>query len=319
MMEEVSISVAYDDHIINQTSEEEILASLVAESLPKQVVPSKKPKLRETQVEPEDPLDRYQRENHRLQEASLRLEQENDNLAHKLVTSKIALRNALDQAEDKVDELTKELLKTKEHLRLTEDEKRGKDEEAAQLKEVFRRELDKAEAEGKRTNGIIEDYKQICSQLHTRLEKQTAENTEELGVIKSKVMECEQCCHIFSKEGLVQQPSGCTRTSVQDEEKNSLKEQVEQLKRELAQTKLLMVESKCRIQELEHQNGALLNDLQAAKNSWLSKTLGTLKTATSHLQHSSSRDSVYAPIQSSSWLNTRRLSLASRDSGKAHV
>lgn len=40
MMEEVSISVAYDAHIIDQMSEEEILASLVVESLPKQVVSS---------------------------------------------------------------------------------------------------------------------------------------------------------------------------------------------------------------------------------------------------------------------------------------
>ncbi len=39
----------------------------------------------------------FQRENRRLQEASMRLEQENDDLAHELVTSKIALRNDLDQ------------------------------------------------------------------------------------------------------------------------------------------------------------------------------------------------------------------------------
>lgn len=40
MMEEVSIALAYDAHIIDQMSEEEILASLVVESLPKQVVSS---------------------------------------------------------------------------------------------------------------------------------------------------------------------------------------------------------------------------------------------------------------------------------------
>lgn len=39
----------------------------------------------------------WQQENLRLHETSLRLEQENDHLAHKLVTSKIALKNALDQ------------------------------------------------------------------------------------------------------------------------------------------------------------------------------------------------------------------------------
>lgn len=103
-----------------------------------------------------------------LQETSLRLEQENDDLAQKLVTSKIALRTALDQVcqiitsyhayhmqqagfifcfiscacldisgvfqtEDQVDELTKELLKTKQLLRITEEEKRGKEEEASQV------------------------------------------------------------------------------------------------------------------------------------------------------------------------------------------
>ena len=37
-----------------------------------------------------------QRENKRLQDANMRLEQENDDLAHELVTSKISLRNDLD-------------------------------------------------------------------------------------------------------------------------------------------------------------------------------------------------------------------------------
>lgn len=39
----------------------------------------------------------WQKDNHQLQEASLRLEQENDNLAHRLISSKVALRNALDK------------------------------------------------------------------------------------------------------------------------------------------------------------------------------------------------------------------------------
>lgn len=41
-------------------------------------------------------LSTFQRENRRLQEANMRLEQENDDLAHELVTSKIALRKDLD-------------------------------------------------------------------------------------------------------------------------------------------------------------------------------------------------------------------------------
>ncbi|XP_026144769.1 rab GTPase-activating protein 1-like [Carassius auratus] len=277
MMEEVSIAVAYDAHM----SEEEILASLVVETLPKQVVPSKKPKLRDNQVQPEDPLDRYERENRKLHENSLRLEQENDDLAQKLVTSKIALRNALDQTEDQVDELTKELLKTKQLLMVTEDEKRGKEEEASQLKEMFRRDLDKAEADIKRSNNIIADYKQICSQLNVKLENQKAQADKELAVIKSKMLECEHCQHIFSMDGLLQLCSEDEDTCAKDEVKASLREQVQELERELAQTKLQMVESKCKIQELEHQNALLTTELQAAKNTWLRKTLGSFRTAAS--------------------------------------
>ncbi|KTG45319.1 hypothetical protein cypCar_00043316 [Cyprinus carpio] len=320
MMEEVSIAVAYDAHIFDQMSEEEILASLVVESLPKQVVPSKKPKLRDNQVQPEDPLDRYERENRKLQETSLRLEQENDDLAQKLVTSKIALRNALDQTEDQVDELTTELLKTKQLLMITEEEKKGKEEEASQLKEMFRKELDKAEADITRSNNIIADYKQICSQLNAKLENQKAQADKELAVVKSKMLECEHCRHIFSMDGSIQLCSENEDRSAQDEGKASLREQVQELERELAQTKLQMVESKCKIQELEHQNAVLTTELQAAKNTWLRKTLGSFRTAASGHQISSQTDPAWSPAHNphSSWV-TRRLSWAHREGRAAKV
>ncbi|XP_051549946.1 uncharacterized protein LOC127438412 isoform X8 [Myxocyprinus asiaticus] len=68
MMQEVSITVAYDAHVINQIYEEDIFANLVANSKPKPVVPTKKLKkfekeyqsLRESQLQQEDPIDRYQ-------------------------------------------------------------------------------------------------------------------------------------------------------------------------------------------------------------------------------------------------------------------
>uniref|UniRef100_A0A8C1M9V2 RAB GTPase activating protein 1-like 2 n=1 Tax=Cyprinus carpio TaxID=7962 RepID=A0A8C1M9V2_CYPCA len=355
MMEEVSIAVAYDAHIFDQMSEEEILASLVVESLPKQVVPSKKPKLRDNQVQPEDPLDRYERENRKLQETSLRLEQENDDLAQKLITSKIALRNALDQVcqiikshachtqqtsfifcfnymymfryiccvfqtEDQVDELTTELLKTKQLLMITEEEKKGKEEEASQLKEMFRKELDKAEADITRSNNIIADYKQICSQLNAKLENQKAQADKELAVVKSKMLECEHCRHIFSMDGSIQLCSENEDRSAQDEGKASLREQVQELERELAQTKLQMVESKCKIQELEHQNAVLTTELQAAKNTWLRKTLGSFRTAASGHQISSQTDPAWSPAHNphSSWV-TRRLSWAHREGRAAKV
>uniref|UniRef100_A0A4W6CMB1 RAB GTPase activating protein 1 like n=1 Tax=Lates calcarifer TaxID=8187 RepID=A0A4W6CMB1_LATCA len=232
--------------------------------------------LRESQLQQEDPIDRYQRENRRLQEASMRLEQENDDLAHELVTSKIALRNDLDQAEDKADVLNKELLSTKQRLVETEEEKRRQEEETAQLKEVFRRELEKAELEIKKTTAIIAEYKQICSQLSTRLEKQQAATKEELDI--SKVMGCEHCRDLFNTLGTLQASSpGRDKASTEplDEEKDGLKEQLRQLELELAQTKLQLVEAKCRIQV------SSVRERQQAKNSWFSKTLGSLKSSAS--------------------------------------
>ncbi|XP_035996871.1 rab GTPase-activating protein 1-like isoform X1 [Fundulus heteroclitus] len=248
--------------------------------------------LKESQLQQEDPIDRYQRENRRLQEASMRLEQENDDLAHELVTSKIALRNDLDQAEDKADVLNKELLSTKQRLVETEEEKRRHEEETAQLKEVFRRELEKAEMEIKKTTAIIAEYKQICSQLSTRLEKQQAATKEELDIVRNKVMGCEHCRDLFSPLGSLQASSpGSDGTSSEplDEEKDGLKEQLRQLELELAQTKLQLVEAKCRIQELEHQRGVLMTEIQAAKNSWFSKTLGSLKSSASSSSSSTSQ------------------------------
>uniref|UniRef100_A0A8C0GXG0 Rab GTPase-activating protein 1-like n=1 Tax=Chelonoidis abingdonii TaxID=106734 RepID=A0A8C0GXG0_CHEAB len=281
MMEEISIVVAYNSHIFSQLHDEDFLASLVAISKPKSVVPAKKLKkyereyqtMRESQLQQEDPMDRYKRENRRLQEASMRLEQENDDLAHELVTSKIALRNDLDQAEDKADVLNKELLLTKQKLVETEEEKRKQEEETAQVSRVK----------------IKDPYKEkkltfsISEHLFNRLEKQQTASKEELEVVKGKVMACKHCSEIFSKEGALKLAAISRETQgiERDEEKDALKKQLREMELELAQTKLQLVEAKCKIQELEHQRGTLMNEIQAAKNSWFSKTLNSIKTAAS--------------------------------------
>ncbi|XP_058887900.1 uncharacterized protein rabgap1l isoform X6 [Acipenser ruthenus] len=67
MMEEVSITVAYDAHVFSQIYEEDFFAKMVAISKPKPVVPTKKLKkyekeyqaMRENQLQQEDPIDRY--------------------------------------------------------------------------------------------------------------------------------------------------------------------------------------------------------------------------------------------------------------------
>ncbi|XP_061700315.1 rab GTPase-activating protein 1-like isoform X2 [Syngnathoides biaculeatus] len=263
-----------------------------------QEVPTKKAKLRESRLQlmEDDPLNKCQMENHRLQQASLRLEQENDNLAQRLITSKVALRSALDKAEDSVEELTGDLLLTRRQLQATEEEKRGKEEEAAMLKEVLRRELERAEQEVKRSAGIIADYKQICSQLTTRLEKQQDAHLEEVRSLENAAKACPQCRRhdgqtaageSDASPALSPPPEWDRRLSGpseaqlrrENQEKESLRAQIRQLEKELAQTKLQVVEANCKIQELEHERGILANDLQDARNNWISKAFTSLRTS----------------------------------------
>ncbi|KAM9082855.1 rab GTPase-activating protein 1 isoform X1 [Balaenoptera ricei] len=238
--------------------------------------------MREQQAQQEDPIERFERENRRLQEANMRLEQENDDLAHELVTSKIALRKDLDNAEEKADALNKELLMTKQKLIDAEEEKRRLEEESAQLKEMCRRELDKAESEIKKNSSIIGDYKQICSQLSERLEKQQTANKVEIEKIRQKVDDCERCREFFNKEGRIKGISSAKEVLDEDtdEEKETLKNQLREMELELAQTKLQLVEAECKIQDLEHHLGLALNEVQAAKKTWFNRTLSSIKTAT---------------------------------------
>uniref|UniRef100_A0A6I8RH32 Rab GTPase-activating protein 1 n=1 Tax=Xenopus tropicalis TaxID=8364 RepID=A0A6I8RH32_XENTR len=239
--------------------------------------------MREQQAQQEDPVERFERENRRLQEANMRLEQENDDLAHELVTSKIALRKDLDNAEEKADALNKELLMTKQKLIDAEEEKRRLEEESAQLKEMCRRELDKAESEIKKNSSIIGDYKQICSQLSDRLEKQQSSNKAEIEKIRQKVDGCEHCREFFNKEGHLKPVSFLKESFTMedtDEEKESLKNQLREMELELAQTKLQLVEAECKIQDLEHHLGLALNEVQAAKKTWFNRTISSIKTAT---------------------------------------
>ena len=55
---------------------------------------------------------------------------------------------------------------------------------------------------------------------------------------------------------------------------------IRELELELAQTKLALVESECKVQDLTHQLGAAINEIQSTKNTWFQKTLSSIKEAT---------------------------------------
>ena len=55
---------------------------------------------------------------------------------------------------------------------------------------------------------------------------------------------------------------------------------IRELELELAQTKLALVESECRTQDLTHQLNAAITEIQASKSTWLNKTLTSIREVT---------------------------------------
>lgn len=76
-------------------------------------------------------------------------------------------------------------------------------------------------------------------------------------------MACKHCSEIFSKEGALKVPAVSTDNKgiETDDEKDALKKQLREMELELAQTKLQLVEAKCKIQVcgIQVQQGGHLN------------------------------------------------------------
>lgn len=148
----------------------------------------------------ENPLTRLQKENAKLTEKNLQLQQENDDLACDLVASKVHFQAQLDALEDRVEYLTRTLKNSQDDcnnhaatISDIEDEKARLEVEATQLKEVCRRELLRAESESARDNSIISDYKKICSQLSRRLERQSETCKKFVESIQDSLRDNEYC------------------------------------------------------------------------------------------------------------------------------
>lgn len=86
-------------------------------------------------------------------------------------------------------------------------------------------------------------------------------------------MACKHCSEIFSKEGALKVPAVSTDNKgiETDDEKDALKKQLREMELELAQTKLQLVEAKCKIQVrgIQVQQGGHLNLMLSAKLFWI--------------------------------------------------
>ena len=221
--------------------------------------------IKEAERQREDPLIRLERDNKKLLADNIRLDTENDNLARELLTSKIEMRKEIDDIEDKKDHYEKEYETSKSLLNEALDEKTRLAGETESLKNLLKREVDKLDGDIASKNQVISEYKTICSQLSAKLEKAQAnakinDNSQDKAKIVEKTPE------------------------LKDQELEKLSDRIKELEMELAQTKLALVETKCRNQELTHQiilnEEKLESSQQQQQNSnkkWFTKTLYSIK------------------------------------------
>ena len=137
------------------------------------------------------------------------------------------------------------------------DEKGRLTTETESLKLLLKREVDKLDQELASKNQVISEYKTITSQLSQKLEKAQNESKSD------------------HKEVKVQAPK-------LDQELEKFMERIKELEMELAQTKLALVETKCRNQELNHQIALTEEKMQESSQQqsnkkWFAKTLYSIK------------------------------------------
>lgn len=251
------------------------------------------------------------KENKRLVLSNMRLEQENDDLARELTNSKIKLSRQIDSLEDKNETLKKELLSAITYTHDLEEESRQFQNEIKNLKDVTRREVEKAEDEIKRKNCIINEYKKITSTQSDRLEVYQNEFKDIMMKITEAIKSCDKCYHIVNDitkpssfihstsngdndtmdanniTSLTSLSSTCTSSCENiDTDKLSTDEQlkirIRELELELAQTKLALVEAECINQDLNHSlhsSQMALQERTSQKNTWMNKALNTIREA----------------------------------------
>ncbi len=200
----------------------------------------------------EDPVVRLERENKKLLADNMRLDTENDNLASQLVNGRIEMRREIDRVEDARDILEKDAVQCKALLDEALEEKRRLEGETEQLKALLKREVDKLDTELATRNNVIIEYKAAMAALTDKLER----------------MKCVE--------------KGEVDTASSGERQKSQNDRIRELELELAQTKLALVETECKNQDLVHQFSASqhLHQEQYASSStkkWFSKTLSSIK------------------------------------------
>uniref|UniRef100_A0A915HMU0 Rab-GAP TBC domain-containing protein n=1 Tax=Romanomermis culicivorax TaxID=13658 RepID=A0A915HMU0_ROMCU len=268
--------------------------------------------MKNREVESQDPIERLEKECMKLRESLMRLERENDDLAHELVTSKIQLRKNLDAAEDNIESLQNQMEKMSDYCREGEENQRRLLAEAEQVKEMCRREIQRVDEENLRCAAIIANYKQICTNLNVRLEEEQETRRRKVEKLLSVIKLCPSCSSsaVLNDDSATPPSINQSNASSPDDDwskfdnlnsahnfpanlSDEQQQSIRRLELELARTKLALVESECKNQDLNHQLQHNLNNAQQKRGAngensahfrekggvWLKKTFNSLKNA----------------------------------------
>jgi len=106
---------------------------------------------------------------------------------------------------------------------------------------------------------------------------------------------CETCCQFITQDGYIAKETAAddgrvdsSNPTTESPELTDKDQLIRELELELAQTKLALVESECKNQDLLHQLNASVIEAQSSKNTWFQKTLSSIKEVTNKAKESSS-------------------------------
>lgn len=252
-------------------------------------------RMKEQERENEDPVLRMEKEIGRHLANTLRLERENDDLAHELVTSKIELRRKLDIAEDQLETSSNTIERLTRQNQDILDENRNLLREYEQIKEMYRRDVLRLEENGSRAEKLLAEYKKLFSEKSKRAESERENFEVQKKAIIARISECDKCwpsvCEWEKNRSPIHNastPTGLDLVTKLEEREDHIKS----LEIDLAQTKLSLVEAECRNQDLTHQ---LMAQNESDGKKWFKKTITQLKEVGSSLKHHERSNSSMTP------------------------
>jgi len=237
-----------------------------------------------------------------IMKRNLQLEGENDSTAMKLIKEQIRAETVEKELQERFQQeqlnsitANKKLFKLNRQLNEIQEENAILILEGKKIKDTVRAEMTKQESEITTLKKINEEYKTVCSTLSKELQKckdmeKEKMESEELAAGSSSDNNTNTTQTVngdkpinssynhtntdqttdHSQDQKISKNTLSKKTSPSDKSIILMK-QNHQLEDELAKTKLELVQSQCKVQELEHRLIAMEKELRLATRSWMSR------------------------------------------------